>query len=115
MVKTIQYICNAFLKVSQKYIESITYLLKLGRVLHSPTKTLKQSNTFLGAFSKHHGLNYFGLNYQKILFMTRNIQCTCNTLRKVSLKSFKLYNISFETWKNIYITTPNLQGNQYPH
>jgi len=41
---------------------SITYLLILGGV---PTKTYKQSNTLLGVFSKHHGLNYFGLDYQR--------------------------------------------------
>jgi hypothetical protein len=44
---------------------SITYLLKLGGVFHSPTKTYKQSNTLFGVFYKHHGLNFFGLNYQK--------------------------------------------------
>jgi hypothetical protein len=43
---------------------SMTYLLKLGSVFHSLTKTYKQSNTLLGVFSKHHGLNYFGLDYQ---------------------------------------------------
>jgi len=44
---------------------SITYFFKVGGVFHSPTKTYKQSNTLLGVFSKYHGLNYFGLNYQK--------------------------------------------------
>jgi hypothetical protein len=44
---------------------SITYILKLRRVLHSPTKTYKESNTLLGVFSKHHRLNYFGLDYQR--------------------------------------------------
>ncbi len=43
----------------------ITYLLKLGGVLHSPTKTYKESNTLPGVFKKHDGLNYFGLNYQR--------------------------------------------------
>jgi hypothetical protein len=43
----------------------ITYILKLGRVLHNPTKTYKESNTLLGVFNKHHGLNYFGLDYQR--------------------------------------------------
>jgi hypothetical protein len=44
---------------------SITYILKLGGVFHNPTKTYKQSNTLFGVFCKHHGLNCFGLNYQK--------------------------------------------------
>jgi hypothetical protein len=44
---------------------SITYILKLGGVLHSPTKTYKESNTLLRVFKKHHGLKYFGLNYQR--------------------------------------------------
>jgi hypothetical protein len=44
---------------------SITYLLKLGGVFHNLTKTYKQTNTLLEIFSKHHGLNYFGLDYQK--------------------------------------------------
>jgi hypothetical protein len=44
---------------------SITYFLKLGRVFHSLTKTYKQNNTMLGIFNKHHGLNYFGLYYQR--------------------------------------------------
>jgi hypothetical protein len=39
--------------------------LKHGRVLYTPTKTYKQNNTLLGVFSKHHGLNYFSLDYQK--------------------------------------------------
>ncbi len=43
---------------------SITYFSKLGRVFHSPTKTYKKNNTLLGVFSRHPGLNYFGLDYQ---------------------------------------------------
>jgi hypothetical protein len=39
--------------------------MKLGRVFHNPIKTYKQKNTLLGVFSNHHGLNYFGLNYQR--------------------------------------------------
>jgi hypothetical protein len=39
--------------------------IKRGGVLHSPTKTYKQNNTLLGVFSKHHGLNYFSLDYQR--------------------------------------------------
>jgi hypothetical protein len=46
-------------------LDSITYLLKLGRVFHSPTKTYKQSNTLFGVFNKHYELNYFGLDYQR--------------------------------------------------
>jgi hypothetical protein len=42
---------------------SITYFLKLGRVLQSPTKPYKENNTLFGVFNKHHGLNYFGQNY----------------------------------------------------
>jgi hypothetical protein len=44
---------------------SITYFLKLGGVLHSPTKTYKESITLFEVFKKHHGLNYFGLKYQR--------------------------------------------------
>jgi len=65
-----------------------------------------------GAFDKHHELNYFGLNYQRVLFMAKNIQCTCNTPCKVSHKSFGFYNISFEIWKGITLSHQNLQGNQ---
>jgi hypothetical protein len=46
-------------------LSSITYILKLGGVFNSPTKTYKQSNTLLGVLYKHHGLNSFGLNYQR--------------------------------------------------
>jgi len=46
---------------------SITYLLKLGRVFHILIKTYKQSNTLFGIFSKHYGLNYFGLDYQRCI------------------------------------------------
>jgi hypothetical protein len=42
---------------------SITYLLKLGRVLHNFTKTYKGCITFTGLQFKSHGLNYFGLGY----------------------------------------------------
>jgi hypothetical protein len=44
---------------------SITYLLILGGVLHSFTKTYKQNNSLLRVFNKHHELSYFGLDYQK--------------------------------------------------
>jgi len=54
-----------FLGYPMNTLGSITYLLKLGGVFHSPTKTYKQSNTLFGVFYKHHGLNFFGLNYQK--------------------------------------------------
>jgi hypothetical protein len=54
-----------FLGYPRNTLGSITYIMKLGRVFHSPTKTYKQKNTLLGVFSKHHGLNYFGLNYQR--------------------------------------------------
>jgi hypothetical protein len=43
----------------------ITYILKLGRVLHSPTKTYKGCNTLSELHYKHHGLNYFGLGYYR--------------------------------------------------
>jgi len=43
---------------------SIIYLLKLGGAFHSPTKTYKQAIPCLGHSNKHHGLNYFGLDYQ---------------------------------------------------
>jgi len=43
-------------------VGSITYILKLGRVMHSPTKTYKESNTLIAVLKKQHGLNYFGLD-----------------------------------------------------
>jgi hypothetical protein len=39
--------------------------MKLGGVFHNPTKTCKQKNTLLWVFTKQHGLNYFGFDYQK--------------------------------------------------
>jgi hypothetical protein len=59
-------------RLSQKYI--MFHNLKHGGVMHSATKTYKQSNTLLGVFNKKHGLNYFNLNYQRVLLMARNIQ-----------------------------------------
>jgi hypothetical protein len=44
---------------------SITYLFKLGGVLHNPTKTYKECITLLGVFNKQHGLNVFHLDYQR--------------------------------------------------
>ncbi len=44
---------------------SITYIMKLGGVFHNHTKTYKKRNTLLGVFNKYHGLNYFGLDYQR--------------------------------------------------
>jgi len=44
-------------------VGSITYLLKLGKLMHSPTKTYKESNTLITILKKQHGLNYFGLDY----------------------------------------------------
>jgi hypothetical protein len=46
MPKNIQWTCNITLG-------SITYLLKLGKVLHSPTKTYKGCNTLNGLHYKH--------------------------------------------------------------
>ncbi len=65
MAKTTQYTYNTLPCYPKNTLGSITYILKLGRVFHSPTKTYKQSNTLLEVFNKHHGLNYFGLDYQK--------------------------------------------------
>jgi hypothetical protein len=62
ILKTTQYTCNT-LKLSHKYIGF--HNLKCGGVMHSPTKTYKQSNTLLRVFSKNHGLNYFILDYQR--------------------------------------------------
>jgi len=44
-------------------VGSITYILKLGRVMHSPTKTYKENNTLIAVLKKQYGLNYFGLDY----------------------------------------------------
>jgi hypothetical protein len=59
--QTTQYMCNTP-RLPQKYIGF--HNLKCGRVMHSLTKTYKQSNTLLRLFNKNHGLNYFNLNYQ---------------------------------------------------
>jgi len=42
---------------------SITYLLKLGGVLHNLNKTQKKHNIVIGTHCKHHGLDYFGIGY----------------------------------------------------
>jgi hypothetical protein len=42
---------------------SMTYLLKLGGVLHSLTKTYKETNTLIALQYIYHGLNYFGSCY----------------------------------------------------
>jgi hypothetical protein len=70
MPKTTQYNKSAIPLVGylRNTLGSITYLLKLGGVFHNLTKTLnlkpyKETNTLLGVFNKHHGLNYFGLDY----------------------------------------------------
>jgi hypothetical protein len=76
---------------------SITYLLKLGRVFHGPTKTYKQNNIMFGVFSKHHGLNYFGLNYQKDIVNDKEYSINMQYPCRVSHKSFGFYKISFET------------------
>jgi hypothetical protein len=39
--------------------------LKLGGALHNDIKTHKERNALLEVFNRHHGLNYFGLNYQR--------------------------------------------------
>jgi hypothetical protein len=54
----------SFVRYPINTLGSITYFLKLG-ILHNLTKTYKESNTLLGVFNKHHGLNYFGLEYQR--------------------------------------------------
>ncbi len=53
-----------FVRYPINILGSITYLLKLG-ILYSLTKTYKENNTLFGVFNKHHGLNYFGLEYQR--------------------------------------------------
>jgi hypothetical protein len=52
---------------------SITYLLKLEKVLHNPTKTYKNFNTFITLHYKHHGLNYFSLDYQRDIVLWQGI------------------------------------------
>jgi hypothetical protein len=44
---------------------STKYLLKFGGALHNTINTHKERNALLGVFNKHHGLNYFGLDYQR--------------------------------------------------
>jgi len=57
--------CNTLLQYIKNPLTSIMYLLKPRGVLHSHTKTYKESNTFFGVIYKHHGLNYFGLGYRR--------------------------------------------------
>jgi len=52
-------------KYLRNILSFITYFLKFGRVLHNLTKSYKESDTLFGVFNKHHGLNYFGLDYQR--------------------------------------------------
>jgi hypothetical protein len=52
-------------KYSRNILNFITYFLKFGKVLHNLTKSYKESDTLFGVFNKHHGLNYFGLHYQR--------------------------------------------------
>ncbi len=63
--KIIQYTYNPFIGYFKNTLGSITYILKLGGVLHNLTKTYNETNTLLGVFNKHHGLNYFGLDFQR--------------------------------------------------
>jgi len=63
MPKTTQYTCNTFAGYPKNTLGSITYILKLGGILHIPTKTYKEYNTLILLHCKQHGLNYFGLNY----------------------------------------------------
>jgi len=63
ILKTTQYTCNAPHRLSHKY--NGFHILKHEGVLHSLTKTYKQSGTLFGVFNKHHELNYFSLNYQR--------------------------------------------------
>ncbi len=60
ILKTTQCTCNALHRPSHKYIGF--HNLKRGWLLHSPTS---KAIPYLGVFSKHHGLNYFSLDYQR--------------------------------------------------
>jgi hypothetical protein len=67
MPKTIQYTCNTPSRVSQKYIGLHNISFETWKGIAQPYQNLqgKQYSTLLGVFNKYHGLNYFGLNYQK--------------------------------------------------
>ncbi len=54
-----------FLGYIKNPLGSIIDVLKPKGVLHSHSKTWKESNTLMGILCKHHGLNYFGSGYQK--------------------------------------------------
>jgi hypothetical protein len=51
---------------------SIKYFLTREGVMHSPTKTYKDFNTLITLHYEHHGLNYFGLNYQRGIVHAQN-------------------------------------------
>ncbi len=97
MAKTTLYICNNPCKVSKNTLGSITYLLKLGGVLHSLTKTIPYLGHSINTMAK-----LFWYRLSKGIAYARNSQSACNTHCKVSHKSFGLYNIFFETWRVLH-------------
>jgi hypothetical protein len=64
---------------------SITYLLKLGGVLHNHTKTYKETNTLIKVFYNETPWVYaWAYGIGRILFMAKTTQYTYNTLLKLS-------------------------------
>ncbi len=98
MPNTIQYTYNTPLKVSHKYIGLHNISFDTWRVLRSPTKTYKKTNTFIGVFCNQTPKAY--VTFRGVLFMAKTTQYTCNTPHVVSHKYIGLHNISFETWRN---------------
>jgi hypothetical protein len=62
-------------------------------------QTLKENNTFVRVFYKHHRLNYFGSSHQRGIVHAQNYYSmhTCNTFLRVYKKSFGFHSIYIET------------------
>jgi hypothetical protein len=59
-------------KYPKNTLGSITYIFAREGVMHSPTKTYKNFNTLIALHCKHHGLNSFGLSYQRGITHAQN-------------------------------------------
>jgi hypothetical protein len=98
MPKRIQWTCNTLLRYPRNTLGSTTYILKHGGVLHSPTKTYKETNIFIKILCNLTSWVYF---IRRVLLMHKTIQYTYNTPCRVSQKYIGMHNISFETWRGI--------------
>jgi hypothetical protein len=61
-----------FSKYPKNTFGSITCFFTREGVMHNPTKIYKDFNTLIVLHCKHHGLNYFGLSYQRGITHAQN-------------------------------------------